>query len=394
MIREPQRTYILELLQALGPAADDFVVAGAQAMKFILEHARATKDIDFVLDVVGLKAESVSVRATLEELGYSVVHGAQNFQFEKPIPNTAEMMRIEFMAPEEFRRRSDIRVYVEKGVHARACTGGSIAVAESAVHKISGKLPNGSRFTASIRVTKPHALVMLKLLALDDRYRNIRGPADAKHDREEARTHAADIIAIVSAQVDLKQFKADLQRQFRADSVLGLRVTRIMRSYFRETTSPGLLVYEEFTVADKPLNREARREVSGEVERAHAMMLSLLPPKEFFELLAAVDDSCDVDRNPGLVEEFLTSLEQARTTIDHPRAVDHLPGSGFGGAFRRGDTFIMSSAEASRALSVEELRIVRDYLSLCGDKLRRNAELLERFPQALRSGSIERTCEE
>ena len=40
---------------------------------------------------------------------------------------------------------------------------------------------------------------MLKLLALDDRYRNIRGPAEARHDREEARTHAADIVAIVSA---------------------------------------------------------------------------------------------------------------------------------------------------------------------------------------------------
>ncbi len=26
-------------------------------------------------------------------------------------------------------------------------------------------------------MTKPHALVMLKLLALDDRYRNIRGPS-------------------------------------------------------------------------------------------------------------------------------------------------------------------------------------------------------------------------
>jgi hypothetical protein len=41
MIPEPQRTYVLELLQALGPIADDFVVAGAQAMKFMLRQARA-----------------------------------------------------------------------------------------------------------------------------------------------------------------------------------------------------------------------------------------------------------------------------------------------------------------------------------------------------------------
>jgi hypothetical protein len=29
MIPEPQRTYVLELLAALGPAAKDFVIAGA-----------------------------------------------------------------------------------------------------------------------------------------------------------------------------------------------------------------------------------------------------------------------------------------------------------------------------------------------------------------------------
>jgi len=52
VIPEPQKTYVLELLYALGTTADEFVVAGAQAMKFMMERARATKDIDFVLDVV------------------------------------------------------------------------------------------------------------------------------------------------------------------------------------------------------------------------------------------------------------------------------------------------------------------------------------------------------
>jgi hypothetical protein len=280
MIPEPQRTYVLELLNALGPAADEFVVAGAQAMKFILERARATKDIDFVLDVVKLRGEGVSVGAKLRELGYNVVEEARNFQFDKPIPGTNEKMRIEFMAPEEFKRDRDIRVDVGKGVHARACTGGSIAIAESTFHKLSGKLPNGTPHTVLIRVTKPHALVMLKLLALDDRYRNIRGTAEARHDREEARTHAADIVAIVSAQADLKQFKAEFEHQFDRDPELGVRVNKILDSYFRETTSPGLLVYEEFIVADKPLDRDARREVRGEVKRAHKLILTLLLPKE------------------------------------------------------------------------------------------------------------------
>ena len=86
-------------------------------------------------------------------------------------------MRIEFMAPEEFKRHNDIRVDIQKGVHARACTGGSIAVEQSDLHTISGKLPDGTPFAGQIRVTRPHALVMLKALALADRYNNIRGPS-------------------------------------------------------------------------------------------------------------------------------------------------------------------------------------------------------------------------
>jgi hypothetical protein len=268
---------VLELLHALGPAADEFVVAGAQAMKFMVERARATKDIDFVLDVVRLRGESVSLSAQLEKLGYAVVDGSRNFQFEKPIPNSRETMRIEFLAPEEFKRgERDFRVDIQKGVHARACTGGAIAVAESKIHQLAGRLPDGSEFTASLRVTNPHALVMLKLLALDDRYRNVRGPAETRHDREEARTHAADTVAIVSAQTNLAQFKEAFQRQFEADPPLGARVLQIVDEYFRDSISPGILVYEEFLVADRPLERNVRREVAQEIERAHQLMRTLL----------------------------------------------------------------------------------------------------------------------
>jgi Nucleotidyl transferase AbiEii toxin, Type IV TA system len=181
VIPEPQRTYVLELLKALGPTAEDFVIAGAQAIKFMLKEARGTKDVDFVLDVARLREKEPSVRNVLRQLGYRVVEGSNNFQFEKPIPNSKEVMRVEFMAPEEFKRDKDFRVDVEEGIHARFCTGGSIAIAESSVHPLSGKLPDGADFAANVRVTKPHALVMLKLLALDDRYRNIRGPEQAKH---------------------------------------------------------------------------------------------------------------------------------------------------------------------------------------------------------------------
>jgi len=101
MILEPQRTYVLELFKSLGPAANGFVVAGAQAMKFMLSQARGTKDIDFVLDVIALRGEKDSIAQILKELKYEAVPGSQNFQFEKSIPGSKDVMRIEFMAPDE-----------------------------------------------------------------------------------------------------------------------------------------------------------------------------------------------------------------------------------------------------------------------------------------------------
>lgn len=81
----------------------------------------------------------------LKQLEYSAVAGARNFQFEKPIPNSAETMRIEFMAPEEFKRPADFRVDVRQGIHARACTGGTIALTESDEYPLEGVLPDGKR---------------------------------------------------------------------------------------------------------------------------------------------------------------------------------------------------------------------------------------------------------
>jgi Nucleotidyl transferase AbiEii toxin, Type IV TA system len=275
VIPEPQRTYVLELLKALGPLAEDFVIAGAQAMKFVVKQARATKDIDFVLDAVKLRGEHVPIAKKLQELGYQVVEGARNFQFQKSIPGSTEVMRIEFMAPEELKRDKDFRVEVAEGIHARALTGGSIALAETAYHKLSGRLPDGSPFTANMRVTQSHALVMLKLLALDERYRNIRGPRESVHDREEARTHAADVIAIVTSQSDRGTFRQAFDKQFRGDQLLGRRVSELLSSYFRESTSPGYLVYEEQLLAGRPTDQATRREVREEIERAREMMVDV-----------------------------------------------------------------------------------------------------------------------
>jgi hypothetical protein len=130
-----------------------------------VEKARATKNFDFLLNVIALWKEPLQLAAILEKLGYKAFPESRNFQFEKPIPASAETMRIEFMAPDEYKHEKDFRVDIREGVHARACTGGSIALVQSHRRKLSGKLPDGDNFATEIRVTQPHALVMLKLLA-------------------------------------------------------------------------------------------------------------------------------------------------------------------------------------------------------------------------------------
>lgn len=387
MIPEPQRTYVLELFKALGAAADGFVVAGAQAMKFLLREARATKDIDFVLDVIALRGEKDPIAQKLKDLKYTAVPGSQNFQFEKSIPASKDMMRIEFMAPEELKREKDFRVDVQNGIHARACTGGSIALAESSIHELSGKLPDGSAFSTPIRVTKPHALVMLKLLALDDRYRNIRGLAEARHDREEARTHAADIIAVAGVQADMKGFRQNFENQFSADPALGLRVMRILDNYFRTSTSPGLLVYEEHLVGDKPLDRAARSEVASELARAQQLMSGLLPPILFFQLLAGIEDCCNLERSAPLVEEFLLNLDRSGTSIHSQDALQFIPTVVFGGAFNRGDKFVVSTGEVLTRLTGAERSLARHHLLECAEKLAGDEGLTKRFVRAFRRAS-------
>jgi hypothetical protein len=41
------------------------------------------------------------------KLGYRVVEEARNFQFEKAIPDSAEIVRVEFMGPDEHKRQDE-----------------------------------------------------------------------------------------------------------------------------------------------------------------------------------------------------------------------------------------------------------------------------------------------
>ena len=295
-------------------------------------------------------------------------------------------MRIEFMAPEEFKREHDFRVDVQEGVHARSCTGEGIALVESDVHPLMGRLPNGGLFTGNVRVTRPSALVMLKLLALFGRYNNIRGAPEAYHDREEAQTHAADVVAIVAAQPDPAAFKRKCEEQFKAKPVLGIRVLRILNTFFGDATSPGVLVFEEYLAANALPGHGTREERRRETERGHRIVCQILPSPEFFALAAAVEDSSDLARNSGLVEEYLSALEQTRTPVWAQSALSQLPGTAFGSAFKRGDRFHTDAFDALQKITTAELNLLHAWLQVFAAAFRQRGELKARYPHALSEG--------
>lgn len=264
IIREPQLSYLIELFTELGKAADNFVLVGAQAMRFMLAEPRYTKDFDFVLNVIPLREMTPLIADVFKRLGYKALPEAKLFQFAKPIPNTNEMMRIEFLASDKECRPHNFRVDVQKDIHARACTGAEIVLKESNFRLIKKPLLDGKNTEKMIRVIRPNALLMMKLFALDDRYQNIRGPEEATHDRGEAIIHTGDIIAIVHHYIAKADFVKSFWSQFIIDEELKKRTKEIITKYFTHLDSPGIILYAEFlkmqnmTVENEELNRVIR----------------------------------------------------------------------------------------------------------------------------------------
>jgi hypothetical protein len=246
IIKPPQLVYLIELLQELGSEADNFILIGGQAMRFHLSNPRNTKDFDFVLNINALRKTSLNIYDVLKKLGYKAIPESKNFQFDKKIPKSSDVMRLEFLASEKERRHNNIRVSIQKNIHARACTGAEIALKECDYHSIS--LPSSDEIPKGIviKVARPTVIVMLKLIAMDDRYNNIRGPEYTEHDRNEARINASDIMIIIHSYIKDPEFKKSFWNQFGDENQLKNRILYILLSYYAGIDSPGIQLYAEY----------------------------------------------------------------------------------------------------------------------------------------------------
>lgn len=266
IIEQPQLSYLIELIDALGSAANNFVLIGAHAMHFYISEARRTKDFDFVLDADSLKIADEKIADILEKLQYSVIPEARNFQFSKEIPESVQIMRIEFLASAKDRKSKDFRVEIQPNLHAHSCIGSEIVLRESDIKEIRGTLPNGQSINVTIRVARLHALAMLKFLATDDKYSYQKDPKITEEKRTEAQTHATDIVSIIRMGIRKFEFVKSFWSQFGRDEDLKKRVFDIVSKYYADINAPGIQLYREFMQIqgkgiDEAEERRALREI-------------------------------------------------------------------------------------------------------------------------------------
>ena len=144
-------------------------------------------------------------------------------------------------------------------------------------------------------------------------------------------------------------------------------------------------------VGDKPLDRAARSEIAGELERAHRLLIGVLPATTFYQLLAGIEDCCDPERNEALVKEFLSDLENTGMSVYSKDALRFLPTSVFGGALNRGDKFVVSTGEVLEQLTEPELMLARQHLLACAEQLQETEELTKRHARVLRRAEAQKT---
>jgi len=99
--------------------------------------------------------------------------------------------------------------------------------------------------------------------------------------------------------------------------------------FFREFTSPGLIVYTEYVAVNLAADRATSELLRRETELAQRILVQILPVPEFFAMAFAVDDSTEVERDAPFVEQHLLTLESARIPVTDDLALKSLPSGAF-----------------------------------------------------------------
>ncbi len=137
------------------------------------------------------------------------------------------------------------------------------------------------------------------------------------------------------------------------------------------------------TAANLPAEKATAEALRRETETARRIVAQILPVPEFLALAAAVDDSTEIERGAPFVEQYLSTLENARIPVTDVLALQSLPAEAFSGAYKPGATFVMSASEPLEKVSDAQCNLLLAYLQRKLQELRSN-ELRRKFPNTLR----------
>lgn len=251
---------LFELLSKLDPASCPIILGGGYGLflrRNILQQdktrtlldrwpeARSTNDLDLFLrpELICDSPRLAGLRDVLDELGYTPVEGAQNYQFRKDDPDgfIERGIKIDLLTgPSSCFEDSGLRIDERRvgprpgvGVHAHP-TDEAITLEENLqeVHLEFGAA--NERSTAIVFLPHPFTYAVMKLFALRDQ-------VDVEH-KGHGSHHAIDLYSILGMMHEVDWEQSKQMAATNAGTPIVREASRIVEKMFDSITSHGLLV--------------------------------------------------------------------------------------------------------------------------------------------------------
>jgi hypothetical protein len=221
--------------------------SGERTLLTPIPSVRTTEDIDAILrlDLLLNDDKTLVLRNKLQELGYTPVEKARNFQFEKSDVTTNESKKIKIDLLSRVPESKYYKPPRVKGKHLHAYgTPEAIAVEDTPFElSIEGNNTTGELANGLVYLPHLYALLLLKLFAFRDEQ---LGKKSTSGDRTPyARKHGGDLYAILAMTTEIEYETIEALKEKYQKTNIGQEATQIVQEFFQDRTSVGALRVRE-----------------------------------------------------------------------------------------------------------------------------------------------------
>lgn len=235
-------------------------------------EARSTNDLDLFLRPE-LLIDSRKLRplaATLEQLGYQVIPGAEKYQFARPGPSGGRegSLKIDLLTgPQDRFRGSSAQVDARRvrprpsaDLHAHPVDEAITLEEELLPLQLIGAMSNGLSFEAEVYLPGTFTFAMMKLFAFRDRAHD--------PDKQYGQYHALDVYSALATASEVEWNQAMMLRNRFAAEPMVKEASNIVAEHFSTPQSLGMLRIQENEYFRKGLQLAEFREA----------LIDLFPP--------------------------------------------------------------------------------------------------------------------